>query len=89
MEQPRCAYCGKEISSEPVAPTEGEIPIFREGKCWHLDCWGRVRRERSPILRGVEIPEEPPRPWPLRPEAYRRMTFEEVIKKFKPRPYTT
>lgn len=68
MEQPRCAYCGRDISSEAVAPSEDETPIFREGKYWHLGCWGRVKRERSPTLREIEIPEEPPHPWPPRPK---------------------
>lgn len=68
MERVTCAYCGREISSEPVPPTEGEVPIFREGKYWHLDCWGKVKRERSPTLHEVEIPRELPSSWPPRPK---------------------
>lgn len=76
MELVRCAYCGGEISTEPVAPSEGETPIFREGKHYHVKCWGKVQRERSPTFHEVDIPKT------------HGMTFEEVIKKFKPRPYT-
>lgn len=68
MEQPKCAYCGREISSEPVVP-EDEIPIVREGKYYHTKCWGKVRRERSQTLHEIDIPKEPPYSWPPRPEA--------------------
>lgn len=64
MEKVTCAYCGMEISDEPVAPSEGETPIFREGKYYHVKCWGKVKRERSPTLHEVEVPEETPHPWP-------------------------
>lgn len=67
MEKVTCAYCGRKIPSEAVAPSEGETPIFREGEYYHVKCWGKVRRERSPSMREVEIPKEPPRPWPPRP----------------------
>lgn len=69
MEQPRCAHCDREISPEAVAPTEGETPIFREGKYYHLECWGKVRRERSQTLHEMDVPKEPPYPWPPRPGA--------------------
>jgi hypothetical protein len=68
MEKVTCAYCGREISAEPVAPSEGETPVFREGRYYHLECWGRARRERGQTLREAEVQEALPYPWPPRPE---------------------
>lgn len=68
MEKVTCAYCGREISPEAVAPSEGETPIFREGKYYHVKCWGKVKR--SSLYGSKEIPE-PGGPFhPVRSRAY-------------------